>query len=202
MCRFRSRRCVRRRSPCRCAPRSRLRRSPLPDPPTCPSTACRARSPARSSSLRRRASRSNSARCSSNESRGGGMHIRPRRRSRGSSRIALRERQQLVRRDAALAGLVLQPHLDAYIERRRVVRAAARSAARRCARDRACAPSRNCSAIGACLVRLQLADEVPGERQVGERRRAWAALPAGSSRRNRAGRSRPARESPRRAAPC
>ena len=72
------------------------------------------------------------------------------------------------RRYAALAGLVGEPHLDTYIERRRVVRPLLAEA-----HGDALAIERvdpvEMLGDGARLVRLQLTDEVPGQLQVGER---------------------------------
>ena len=129
-------------------------------------------------------------RCSSKSSRGGGMHIRPRSCRRGSAAHAARQRSSTSSGGTPpLPGSSARPHLDAYIERRRVVRRAARSGARRCARDPACGPSESarrprascslCSWPVKCQVSSRSAS-------CGELR---AALPAGSSRRSHAGRS-------------
>ena len=160
--------------------------------PTCPSTACRASSPSAFERVRWQCDqRWKSRRCSSKVSRGGGMHMRPRSLSRGSSATTPRQRQHLVRRDAALARLVREPDLDTYIEWRRVVRplfVEADGDALAIERVHPVEMLRN----GACLVRLQLTGEVPGEVAGRERAPASAGLPAGSSRRNRAGRIQPA----------
>ena len=123
--------------------------------------------PCSRSSRAQSASSANNCRCASKPSRGGGMHIRPRSCSRGNSTHAARQRRELRLGDSALAGLVGEPHLDADIERRRV-----RGALLAEADGDALAIERvdpvKVLGDGARLVRLQLADEVPRQRQVGE----------------------------------
>ena len=196
-------RVVRRKSPCRFAPRSRRPRSPLRDRRTCPSTACRAAKPC-ALQLRRSSppAASNSARCSSKRfARRRDAHETAQPQARQLARLRRASGASSVGGDAALAGLVRQPHLDTYIERRRVVRALLVEAHGDALAIERVHPVKVLG-DGARLVGLQLSGEVPGQRQVGERcelrqrflQVVFAEIPLAAAR--------PARGSPRRAVPC
>ena len=146
-----------RRSPCRCAPAWRRRRSLPRSRPTFPSIRCRAES------LRRRAERATrrARRTSAPVSPlCGGSVMRPRSSSRGSCRIARASSATSAAARAALVRLAALIDLDQHVERRRERGALLVQAFRDSQTIHGVDPVESLRDLTR-LVRLQLADEVP-----------------------------------------
>ena len=124
--------------------------------------------PCRSSSSASSRSRRKGPRASASSVCGGGMHMSPRSRRRGRPATISASARHLRRRDAALAVFRGQPDLQQHVERAGVMRPlGAQPLGDPCPVERMHPLESLCHVAG--LVRLQLADEMPGERQVPQR---------------------------------
>ena len=180
-----------RRSRCRCAPSSRLRRSRARGRRTCPSTACRSRT--RPFSFSKDFRLRGSARA---VAPGSGIAISPRSRRPRQRRDRRGKRSD---RRGATPLLLASPETFTWIST-----LSGASAAGRCSDSRraifslatVCTQSKR-SAASAGLVALERSDQVPFEALAGKRVHLLHALPARSSRRRPSGRPRrPAARAP------
>ena len=119
---------------------------------------------------------------------GSGIVIRPRSTSRGKLRHVARQRQHLVRRDARLGRAAVDVDLDAHLQRRQALRAAARTgAAAILSRSTRVRPV-EVRGHQPRLVALDRADAMPfAARRSAQQPRSSPPLPGCSSRRTRAG---------------
>ena len=180
---------ARRRSRCRCAPSSRPRRSPPRGRRSCPSTACRARARPRGSRAKHRAAIRNCAAAASTSSGVGSRNPHQAAQPKpGSRATARRQRDDFVRRDAALGRLAADVDLHADLQRRPSPRGrAAESRSAIFARSIVCTQSKRSATGASCCSAAARSGAIRGRR--GRRaRRSWRAPPARSSRRTRAGR--------------